>query len=234
MTENYELFIKRKALVKKLRERNLPCALNKWINYAKLKSSYNEKRGKAYKFLSSNLINKSMKALEINNVERKEFRVLYKQACLYHCENLVYKGFSTLKNYSINSIETRHKREIMFNKIISLDKTLRLKKVISSFAKFNCDTADTLSYFKDILMKKKKQRLFNYLRYFKNKKLDLRVRYEALKDATEKRIKHCFILKWVKEYDNQWVIKELKTKQELKIKFKWFAEFKREHQFNII
>lgn len=84
MTDNYELFIKRKALVKKLREQKLPNALNKWINYANLKSEYTEKKSKAYKFLTSNLLQKSMKALEVNRVERKEFRVLYKQACLYH------------------------------------------------------------------------------------------------------------------------------------------------------
>lgn len=111
---------------------------------------------------------------------------------------------------------------------------MRLKKVITAFAKFNSDTRDTLEYFKEILIKKKKQRLFNYLRYYKNKKLDLKIRFAALKDATEKRIKHSFILKWVKEYDNQWVIRQLKAKQELKIKSKWFEEFKREHKFNII
>ena len=107
-----------------------------------------------------------------------------------------------------------------------------MKKVLNSLIKYNIDSNETLEYFKDILKKKKKQRLFNSLRYFKNKNLDLKVRYEALKDATEKRIKHSFILRWVKEYDNQWVIKELKLKQELKIKSLWFSELKHEYIIN--
>ena len=80
MSDNYELFIKRKALIKRQRERKLPFSLMKWINYANLKNAYVKRSNKAVGFLSTNLINKSMKALDKNRIERKGFRILYNQA----------------------------------------------------------------------------------------------------------------------------------------------------------
>lgn len=51
-----------------------------------------------------------MESFIFNTNERKEFRVLYKKAYLYYCENLLTKGMNSFVAYKEYSIEIRQKR----------------------------------------------------------------------------------------------------------------------------
>lgn len=108
------------------------------------------------------------------------------------------------------------------------------QRAFRSIMKFNQQAKKTLEDAHSILQKKKKQRWLGYLKFFKTKSCGLRVRFEALKEATEKRIKHKYILQWVQEYDNEWVVKEITTKRETRTKLAWFTELKREYTFSKI
>ena len=67
------------------------------------------------------------------------------------------------------------------------------------------------------------------MKYYKNKQVDLKCRYETLKEATDKRIKYRFILKWIRQYDVEWSIKELTYKREMNIKSACFIEIVKQH-----
>lgn len=69
-----------------------------------------------------------------------------------------------------------------------------------------------------ILESKKKHRILTHMRHYKNKQLSLKLRYDTLKEATDKRIKYRFILQWIRQYDIEWSIKELRDKRETKLK----------------
>lgn len=66
MTDNYELFVKKKALVKLLRERNCPYTFKKWSLFAAQHKVYRIKSEKAKGFLNSNLMAKSLIGLHTN------------------------------------------------------------------------------------------------------------------------------------------------------------------------
>lgn len=84
MTDNYELFVKKKALVKLLRERNCPYTFKKWGLFAAQHKVYRIKSEKAKALLNSNLMIKSFKGLHNNCQERKDYKILYQKAYLFN------------------------------------------------------------------------------------------------------------------------------------------------------
>jgi len=84
MSDNYELFIKRKALLKRLKERNCPLALKKWSMFAENHKVFRLKNEKAETFNKTQLMKKAFLCFNINTQERKDFRILYKKAYLFH------------------------------------------------------------------------------------------------------------------------------------------------------
>lgn len=84
MADNYELFVKRRALIKRLRERNIPRALEKWSLFSEKHKIFRLKSEKALKVLNNNLKKKAFLCYKINCEERKDFRALYKKAYIFN------------------------------------------------------------------------------------------------------------------------------------------------------
>lgn len=61
MAENYELFVKRRALLKRLKERNIPKALAQWSLFAEKHKIFRIKSEKAMGFQNKNLMMKGLK-----------------------------------------------------------------------------------------------------------------------------------------------------------------------------
>jgi len=134
----------------------------------------------------------------------------------------VSKSYEGLKEYKNYSIDLKAKRTQLQNVIQKVDIECKKRTVFDSIKIFNLQTTSVVVEFKQILELKKKERFLGYIQYYKNRKQELQMRHDALKEATEKRIKHRFILTWVSKYDIQWNIKDLKFRREQTMKISWF------------
>ena len=232
MSDNYELFVKKKALIKHLRQRKCPAIMEHWGEFSARHKVFRLKSEKAFVFLNHSVTSKAFNALRANCEERKDYRNLYRKAYLFHCEKLIIKSLMSLKEYKNYSKDIREKRTILEHVIHNVDIDSRKLGLIKLLKNFNTQTEERVTEYKNILAAKKKQRFLNYIRYYKNKRADLKVRYNALKEATEKRIKHRFILHWVRQYDIEWNIKDMKIRREHNIMINWFCACLREVNVN--
>ena len=106
-----------------------------------------------------------------------------------------------------------------------------LRTVFISFKVFNNKTALFVDTNKKLLKHKKKLRFFNYIRYYVNKKKDLREKLEFLQRKTELKAKANFFNTWMTQYEIEWNIKQMKNKREENIKYSWMAALA--HDVNI-
>jgi hypothetical protein len=161
---------------------------------------------------------KGFNGFKQNTVERRYVRVLNKKAYLYYCDKTAKKVVDVLKKYKDDRKELKGKRDIMFECIKNVDIAVKKKSLIDMLKEFNAKTNENIEKYQELLLLKKKLRLFNAFRYNRDRNCDLKIRFEALKEATDKRIKHRFILKWVEKYDLEWNIKNMQLLREQKIK----------------
>lgn len=84
MSDNYELFLKKKTCIRRLRKMKCPKALSIWRNYANMSKKYHKKSNKAVAILNLNLKRKTIEGLRVNKLERSDNRTLNKKAYLYH------------------------------------------------------------------------------------------------------------------------------------------------------
>lgn len=190
MSDNFELFVRKKALIKRLRERRCPPALQHWSQYAELHKMSRLKNERARGFLNTNLYLKAFSSLRIYWESKKDFREAYRKACTIHTQSLIAKGFYRLNSYKDKSIELRGKRGNLDKVVRNVYVTSLKRTMFLSIKAFNSNTkADHVNHVAT-LEKKKLQRYLNYLRYYKNKKQGLKAKHKILKKATESRLKH--------------------------------------------
>lgn len=232
MSDNFELFMRKKALTKRLRERRCPPALQHWSRYAELHKENRHRNEKAYAFLNSNLHSKAFSSLRYYWESKKDLREKHKNACFVHTQSLITKGFYSLVNYKNKSIDLRGKRGNLDRVIRSVYITSLKRTMFKSIKAFNAQTNSDHKDHISTLENKKMQRFFNYLKYYKNKKQDLKTRHKILKNATEGRLKHRCIIEWTRQYDIEQVIKEMQIRRETNTKISWFFACLREVNTN--
>ena len=102
--------------------------------------------------------------------------------------------------------------------IRKIDQQTLLRSAFESFHVFNSNTKFFIEASKALLKHRKTLRFFNYIRYFVNKKKDMKARFELQSKNTEKRMKSAFFRKWMRQYDIEWNIKKMEKKREQRLK----------------
>lgn len=130
MKDNYELFLKKKAVIKHLRARNCPSALAHWTEYSIKHRIFRLKTEKALSYLHTSLMSKSMSALSHNVLLQREYKALYKRSTLFHCQKLVQKSFRSLSLYRTHSIAVKKNRDILGSTIKKVDRETGKKSLL--------------------------------------------------------------------------------------------------------
>lgn len=232
MIDNYELFLKKREVVRMLRTKKCPGAFRHWSEFAAKHKVYRLKSEKAIDCLNSHLKSKAVKALQLNTEERKDYRNLYRKAYLFHCDKLILKSLNSLKQYNSYSKIIREKRAELAATIRKVDYECRMRSVFTLLKTFNQMSKVTVNRAEGILNLKKKQRFWNYIRYYKNKKVSLKQRYNAVKSLNEKHTKKRFLDTWCQKYEIEWRIKDMKTRRDHNIMLSWFCACLREVNIN--
>jgi hypothetical protein len=232
MSDNYELFIKKKALIKRLKERKCPSVFKKWSLFADKHKVYRIKSEKAKALSNSNLMLKTFASFQNNCQEHKDFRALYKKAHLFHCERLISKVLLRFKEHTKYSRDMKEKRSNLEFTICKVDRADLLQVSFGSIKLFNYQNDQYLAANIKLLEHKKMQRFFNYIRYYLTKRKNLKSRFEALKVKTESHLVSKFMKNLTKAYDIECHIKVMKSRRDLETQYVWFSECLREVNAN--
>ena len=136
MADNYEMSVKKKAVLKRLRQLKCPIALKQWSKFAELSKVYNQKKQKANSVMNKNLLQKTFFVFKHNKNEQKKTKILFKKAYLYHCECLINKGLKAFKDYKTFSKSVKKKRHILEKVVRKVDKEANMRRLLYSLYQY--------------------------------------------------------------------------------------------------
>jgi hypothetical protein len=228
MKDNYELFLKKKAVIKHLKARNCPSVLSHWTEYSIKHKIFRLKSEKSLSYLHTSLLSKSLTAFHHNVSLQRQYKALYKKSTLLHCQTLVQKSFRSLDTYRTYSIALKQNRDILDKAIRRVDVRV-IKRNLVDLLRFNVVVTkkeDQERY--NYVQEKRIKRIFLWWGQYAHTRKEIARKYEIVKAKYEKKVMREFMVRWLRKWDIEWAVKEMAFNKQAKVMKEWICACRRQ------